>query len=225
MPRPLRPPVLAVTDGASDAVRAHILDAARRVMADKGLASASTRAIADEAGVAGGTLYNYFDGHADLVAKCIVQHARNLMGPVSGLQGRAGNGSVAQNLRWFVRQAATVLDQLVPAFAAAFSDPALLTAVQREMASGDVADDPTKVLEQYLRAERDLGRLSADADCRAAASILVSLCHQDAFDRHLHGAGGKPKTRAREIELITRGLTGPAGPTEGLTTRVSSSSR
>ena len=40
--------------------RQHILAAAARVFASKGLTQATTKAIADEADVAEGTLYNYF---------------------------------------------------------------------------------------------------------------------------------------------------------------------
>src|SRR5258708_1726047 len=212
MPRPLRSPVLAATDGSADAVRAHILRAARRVIADQGLAAASTRVIAEQAGVSGGTLYNYFGGQVDLLAQAIVHQARDLTGTVTSMPERAGGGTVAQNLRWFVRQAAAVLDQLVPAFAAAFSDSALLDAVRAEMTAGDIASDPGRALEHYLRAERDLGRIRPDADCRAAASIIAGLCHEDAFHRHLHGAGVRPRTRTREIDLVIRALTIADGP-------------
>ncbi|HEX9034435.1 MAG TPA: helix-turn-helix domain-containing protein, partial [Streptosporangiaceae bacterium] len=217
MSRPLRAPVLAVCDGTADAVRAHILGAARRVIAERGLAAASTRAIAEQAGVAGGTLYNYFDGHTDLVAKSIVRHASDLTGAVSGLAQRAGQGTVEQNLRWFARQAVTVLDELVPAYAAAFSDSALLAAVRSEVAAG-LAEDPAAVVERYLGAERDLGRVAPDTDCRTVASIVVSLCHDNAFQRHLRGPGepgpdgeagpdGEPIPRVREIDLIARAVT------------------
>jgi AcrR family transcriptional regulator len=211
MPRPLRAPVLAVTDGTAEAVRAHILDAARRVVAERGLAAASTRAIAEEAGVAGGTLYNYFDGHTDLLAKSIVLHARDLMGAVSGLEQRTGRGTVAQNLRWFVRQAASVLDHLVPAVAAAFSDRAVLAEVRSELVSAGLADDPLRLVERYLQAERELGKVLPGTDCRTAASIVVGLCHDSAFQRHLHGPGSKPRPRLREVEFLARALTGQPG--------------
>jgi AcrR family transcriptional regulator len=207
VPRPLPAAVLASTGGDPDAVRRHILDAAQRVIARDGLAAASTRTIADEAGLAGGTLYNYFDGHTQLLAKAIVHHAASLMGPVVGLPSRAGRYTVGDNLRYFVRQAAGVLDQLVPELAAAFSDSELLAAVRREMADGDRMNDPALLVERYLLAERDIGRVAPDADCRAAAALLASLCHEDAFQRHLRGRPVKPGARNREIELIARSVT------------------
>ncbi len=209
LPRPLAAPVLAVTDGDLEAVRNHILEATHRVIDSKGLAGASTRAIAEEAGVAGGTLYNYFENHTQLLAKAIVWYAANLSGPVAGLPSRAGKYTVAHNLRYFVRQAATVLDRLVPAFAAAFSNGQLLEAVRHEMAAIDPLSDPARVVERYLLAERDLGRVTAGAECRTAASIIVSLCHDDAFQRYLYQETWKPRSRRKEIDFIARSLTGP----------------
>src|SRR5439155_15960213 len=118
VPRPLPASVVAATGGDADAVRALILDATRRLIEVRGLAAASTRAIAEEVGVSGGTLYNYFANQAELVAKAVVQNTRDLTGPVLDLPARAGRSTVSANLAYFVRQATGVLDRLVPALAA-----------------------------------------------------------------------------------------------------------
>ncbi len=47
--------------------RQHILAAAARVFASKGITQATTKEIADEADVAEGTLYNYFGGKRDIL--------------------------------------------------------------------------------------------------------------------------------------------------------------
>ncbi len=47
--------------------RDHILDAATRVFADKGYNGATVREVAREAGLADGTLYNYFDNKEALL--------------------------------------------------------------------------------------------------------------------------------------------------------------
>jgi len=207
MPRQLPARVLATTDGDPDAVRRHVLAAASRVIAREGLTAASTRAIAEEAGVASGTLYNYFGGHAQLVAKAVVQHAADLMKAVAALPSRVGRYTVAANLRFFVRQSRQVLDELVPVFAATFSDPALLAAVRHEMTATALPADAGRVLEKYLLAERQLGRVRADADCHAAAAIVTSLCHDDAFKAHLSGQSSSASSRDREIELLVHAIT------------------
>lgn len=208
VPRPLPPAVLAATGGATDAVCVHIQRAAQRVISRRGLTAASTRAVAREAGVSEGTLYNYFDDHVRLLASAIVQRARELTGPVAELPSRSGKGTVAGNLELFVRKATTALDQLIPSLAAAFSDRALLSAVRREMGHVDALSDPARIVERYLLAERDLGRVRRSAeDCRTAAALVVSLCHDDAFERYLHGAAAARRPRHKEIALIARSLT------------------
>lgn len=207
VPRSLPPHVLAATGGDETALRAYILEAAYRVIARRGLAAASTRAIAEEAGLSPGTLYNYFDGHTRLLAKAIVHNATTLAAPVADLASRAGQGSVSENLMAFAAAAAQVLDQLVPVVAASFSDQELLGAFREELALVGTFQDPGRALADYLDAEKARGRIRPDADCDAVAAIIVSLCHSDAFDRHLRGASRPPATWHREIDLITRSIT------------------
>jgi AcrR family transcriptional regulator len=207
VPRPLPPAVVAATGNDIDAIRRHIMEATWRVIANEGLTAASTRAIAEEAGISGGTLYNYFENHVQLVAKSIINQAQALADPVAALPSRAGQSTVEVNLRYFVRKARAVLDELVPTLAAAFSDRDLLDAVRHEMTAVDPLIDPVGVVERYLLAERRLGRIAPHADCSAAASIMTSMCHDDAFQRYLQGTSGKPTSRNREIEFIARSLT------------------
>ncbi|SRR6266540_498713 len=212
MPRPLAPHVMASTAGEHDAVRAHILDAAHRVIVRDGLAEASTRAIAEEASVASGTLYNYFEDRLQLIAESMLRRASVLSGPLHELPSRAGSGSVADNLGRFAKELGDMLDRLVPLFAAAFSDTELLAAIRRTMASGHGSSGPFAVhpIEAYLAAEQALGRVAADADCGAAASLVLSLCHERAFLDHFFGKAGRRTSMASEIGFIARSISPPA---------------
>jgi AcrR family transcriptional regulator len=211
MPRPLPAQVVALTGGHHDAVRDHILDAAHRVIARHGLAAASTRAIAVEAGIGAGTLYNYLDDRLQLLARSILRRARILSQPLADLPSRAGSGTVAGNLRDFARQVATILEELVPLFAAAFSDTHLLDALRQEISTGTHAGGPFAghPVERYLLAERELGRVAPDADCHAAAALVVSVCHDRAFHRYFRGETGRPEPLTREIDLIAHAVTAP----------------
>jgi AcrR family transcriptional regulator len=214
MPRPLPAHVMASTAGHHDAVRNHILDAAHRVIARHGLAAASTRAIAAEAGIGAGTLYNYLDDRLQLLARSILRRAQILSRPLADLPSHAGSGTVAGNLRQFARQVATILEELVPLFAAAFADTDLLDALRKETSTGAHAGGPFAghPVERYLLAERELGRVAPDADCHAAAVLVVSLCHDRAFHRYFRGETGKPKPLTREIDLIAHAVTAPPPP-------------
>jgi AcrR family transcriptional regulator len=204
MPRPLAPDVVASTAGERDAVRDHILDAAHRVIVRDGLAQASTRSIAEEAGVAIGTLYNYFEDRLELVAQSMLRRARVLSGPLHQLPSSAGSGTVADNLRRFASALSDMLDRLIPLFAAAFSDGELLEAIRRTMAGGHGSSGPFAVhpIEAYLEAEQALGRVREDADCRAAASLVLSLCHERAFLDHFFGRTGRRTSIASQIGFI-----------------------
>jgi AcrR family transcriptional regulator len=210
MPRPLPPhiaDVVARSGGSeTEAVREHILEAAHRVIVTHGLAAASTRAVAAEAGIGAGTVYNYFDNRVELLAQAITHRMAVLTRPLEELPGWAGQATVTANLRRVARLAASVLDEIVPLFAAAFSDTELTQALHRSQA-GDRHFEPIANVERYLRAERDLGRIAPDADCRAAAHVIISLIHDRAFQRHFAGAAHEPAFPTREIDLVVRALT------------------
>jgi AcrR family transcriptional regulator len=214
---------MAATAGHHDAVRDHILDAAHRVIARHGLAAASTRAIAAEAGLGAGTLYNYLDNRRQLLARAILRRAHLLSQPLADLPSRAGSGTVAGNLRDFTRQVSTILEELVPLFAAAFSDADLLDALRHELGTGahGVGTFAAHPIERYLLAEQELGRIASDADCHAAAALVLSLCHDRAFARFFRGATGNPEPLGREIDLIAHAVTAPqpSRPETGKRTR------
>lgn len=215
MPRPLPPEVVALTGGDPVAVRAHILDATRRVIESVGLAAASTRAIADAAGLSGGTLYNYFDNRIELVAAAIVDRARLLTDVIADFPARAGGDTITGNLDFFVGRTVAVLDQLVPLFAAAFSDEQLMAAIRRqiqELSHTVPLADPPGVVERYLLAERDLGRVRMDVDCRAAALLVVGICHDDAFHHHLAGGLSQRLSHTTEMAFIADAVTAHISP-------------
>lgn len=209
MPKPLPDHVRDATNGDPEAVRSYLLDAAHRVVVTQGLAAASTRHIAAEAGVAGGTLYNYFDDRIDLLAAAILRRAHILAQPIGQLPERAGTRTVKANLQWFARHADTVLDELVPLIAATFSEPDLLAALRQQMADADAdpAHIASTVVIDYLRAEQALGRISEDIDPVAAAGTIVSLCHDRSFQHFLRGEHGRTRGGlGREVDFIVSAL-------------------
>jgi len=207
MPRPLSEKIVASTHGEAEAIREHILDAALRVIQSEGLAAASTRAIASEAGIAPGTLYNYFGDRLQLVAQTILRRIHVLSRATSELELQPGKGSIASNLHIFVKYSTLALDELVPLIASAFSDTELLNALRSEMMNADNAFNPGKYVEEYLLEERKLGRVTKDADCGAVASTIISICHDRAFQRFLIGDTRKAEAELKEIQFIAEAIT------------------
>ena len=158
-----------------------------------------------------GTLYNYFEDRQQLVAQTMLRRARLLSGPLHELPSRAGSGTVADNLRRFAGALSDMLDQLVPLFAAAFSDGELLEAIRRTMAAGHGSSGPFAAhpIEAYLSGERALGRVAPDADCSSAASLVVSVCHERAFLDHFFGKTGRRTSIASQIGFIASSISAP----------------
>lgn len=207
MPRPLSDKIVASTGGEAEAIREHILDAALRVIQSEGLAAASTRAIASEAGIAPGTLYNYFGDRLQLLAQTILRRVHSLSQPIGESELQVGKGSVSSNLHAFVKHSTIVMDELVPLIASAFSDSELLNALRNEMAASDSAFDPGHALQRYLIEERELGRVSSETNCAAVASTIVSICHDRAFHRFLIGDLRKTGPSLKEIDFIADAIT------------------
>lgn len=88
----------------SDTRRAHVLDAARRVFAARGVEGASIREIAREAGYTAGALYSYFDSKEAIYAALLAESLDRLHADV--LAARAPRGQpvrlvVARAQAWF----------------------------------------------------------------------------------------------------------------------------
>jgi AcrR family transcriptional regulator len=162
--------------------RDQLVDAAERVLRAKGLARATTKEIAREAGYAEGTLYLHFADKLDLVRAV---HERLLPGfieMVSHLPGRAGTGTVEGNLTDLARGALGLYRDMLPLGSSLFADPELLgrfRTMHTERGGG-----PHRAWEPvvaYLRAEQALGRVAPEADPAAATLLLLGACQQLVF--------------------------------------------
>jgi AcrR family transcriptional regulator len=122
-----------------EAARAGILDAAEELIAAKGLHGAALVDIARRAGVAVGTLYNYFADRDDLV-RALFESRRALIRPkILEAIGRGRELRFEAHLRTFVRELLAVYDQhrqfLKVAFEAEHLKPAGNTSAQEMQAA------------------------------------------------------------------------------------------
>ena len=87
-----------LTSSPASGTRAQLVDAAERVLRSKGLARATTKEIAREAGCAEGTLYLHFADKLDLVRAVHEKLLPAFVEVVRHLPGRAGTRTVEANL-------------------------------------------------------------------------------------------------------------------------------
>ncbi|MEU0371340.1 helix-turn-helix domain-containing protein [Streptomyces sp. NPDC006283] len=174
--------------------RVRIVDAARELMLSLGLARTTTKEIAKAAGCSEAALYKHFSSKEELFVTVLGERLPGLGALLGTLAADPGGASVEQNLTDIARQAALFYEQTFPMAASLYADPQLKRrheAAMRELGVGP--HKPIEGLDAYLRAERDAGRISADADTRAAASLLLGACAQRAFAYEMTADGKPPR--------------------------------
>jgi AcrR family transcriptional regulator len=173
--------------------RTRIIDAAAHVMGTRGLAAATTKEIAREAGFSEAALYKHFRDKEDLFLCVLGTRLPPLIALLEELPERAGRSTVAANLEEVARSAVAFYDRSVPMAASLFADPELLARHrERVLESGAGPQRPYESVSAYLRAEQRLGRVARTAKPAIAAGLLLGACFQRAFQRSYLGEQRDP---------------------------------
>jgi AcrR family transcriptional regulator len=157
-----------------DRTRARLLDATLAVVAEVGYARASTRAIAERAGVAEGTIYRHFRDKTALFFAAALEPSTEVLAWVEGLPGRAGTSTVEENLEGALLRLAELERHVLPLEIALRADPQFARQRQAALEPGATLPGPPAALAAYLAAERDFGRVSPNVDPTSAALVLLA---------------------------------------------------
>ncbi|MFJ6724189.1 TetR/AcrR family transcriptional regulator [Streptomyces sp. NPDC091281] len=188
--------------------RVRVLDAAHELMLTVGLARTTTKEIARAAGCSEAALYKYFPSKEDLFVRVLTERLPRLTPLLAELVAEPGRGELLANLTEIARRAALFYEQSFPIAASLYAEPQLKRRhdeAMRELGAGPHL--PIRSVEAYLRAEQGVGRVRADADPFAAASLLVGACAQRAFAWEVEGA--RPDTddfAARVARTVLAGI-------------------
>ncbi|MFG2624321.1 TetR/AcrR family transcriptional regulator [Streptomyces sp. NPDC048473] len=177
--------------------RVRIIDAAHQLMLTIGLARATTKEIARAAGCSEAALYKHFPSKEELFVTVLKERLPKLNPLLKRLIATPGAGerTVEQNLTEIARQAALFYEQSFPIAASLYAEPRLKerhNAAMRELGTGPHM--PIRGLDAYLRSEQAAGRVRADADTYAAASLLLGACAQRAFAYEATEGGAPPQS-------------------------------
>ncbi|MFF3952899.1 TetR/AcrR family transcriptional regulator [Streptomyces sp. NPDC001890] len=176
--------------------RVRIVDAAHQLMLTIGLARATTKEIARAAGCSEAALYKHFASKEELFVTVLKERLPRidpLLKQLGAAQG-PGERTVEQNLTEIARRAALFYQQVFPIAASLYAEPRLKARhddAMRELGTGPHM--PIRGLDAYLRSEQAAGRLRADADTYAAASLLLGACAQRAFAYEATADGEPPQ--------------------------------
>jgi AcrR family transcriptional regulator len=155
-------------------LRDHLIATAEQMISEVGTAGLTVRAIARQAGVADGVLYNHFRDKEELLANALLAHVRTVERGLPGLPV-AGEGAIEANLAIHLSYGLALHKAILPAFVGLTGQPAVVT---RFAELGEQGENWRNRLAVYLRTEQTLGRLAPDAETDAAAAMLVGICHE-----------------------------------------------
>jgi AcrR family transcriptional regulator len=185
-------------------VRGELFQAAERVLFRDGADGLTSRAITDEAGVAKGLLYNHFTDLDEFLAELILDRTRAVADRAAALPSLAGAGTVKANL---TDAALSLLRSDAFAIAGIVHSRPSLMARLHEIGAGrpsSALDDVERAFAAYLKAEKKLGRVSADADTETIALTLVGAVHHLFMTRRSSVAGV-----GKLVRRIVAALVGP----------------
>jgi AcrR family transcriptional regulator len=162
--------------------REQLFDAAERVLLRDGPDALTSRAVTTEAGCAKGVLHKHFTDFDGFLAELVLDRIRRLDDQAAVLRDSVGRGSVADNLT-------TMLTELFGSVAVAIisltiSRDGLRARLRQAVPTGvPILTDAGHIIIDYLKAERDLGRIPAGADVDTLALTLIGSTHMLFADR------------------------------------------
>ena len=194
-----------------EATRTRLIEATRSVVREVGYAHASTRAIAQAAGVAEGTIYRHFPDKASLFFATVLAANAPIVAWVTTLPARAGEGTVEENLTDAAVRLAGLRDQILPLELAIAADPELAAQRRQAMAAAGTSlpPGPPEAVAAYLAAEQRLGRVRGEIDPREAASVLLGMLFALGTMPAIGDEGLGPERVASAVRLLVRGIQPP----------------
>lgn len=156
--------------------RATLFAAAERVLLRDGVGGLTSRAVTEEAGVAKGVLHRHFVDFDDFLAELIRDHIALLGLESSWLHESVGRGSLVSNLADALMRTFTPTALGLIAVAGSRND--VRARLRVSTPSGiPILTESTAMVASYLRAERQLGRLTPQADTERLAFALIGTGH------------------------------------------------
>jgi AcrR family transcriptional regulator len=156
--------------------RDQLFDAAERVLLRDGPNALTSRAVTAEAGCAKGVLHRHFADFDTFLAELVRDRIARLESPAGALRDSAGTATVAVNLTAALM---ALFESVAVAIVGLVTSRHKLLARLRETTPLGVPllTEATAIVASYLAAERDLGRITADADVDTLAPTLIGAGH------------------------------------------------
>jgi AcrR family transcriptional regulator len=184
--------------------RAQLFNAAERVLLQNGPTALTSRAVTAEAGVAKGVLHRHFTDFDAFLAELVEDRIDRVGHQAAALRESAGTGTVADNLTGalmtlFQSVALNIVGLLI------YRDDLRARLRQTRPTGVPLATEAAAMVAAYLAAERELGRIAADADVGTLAPTLIGAGHL-----LFAGREGRPPEAGDVRKVVTAVLAGAA---------------
>jgi AcrR family transcriptional regulator len=168
--------------------RPEIIAATELLIRTRGLASATTRAIAEQAGCSEAALYVHFDNRLSLLLAVLEESLPDMLLPLKALEQSTGTLTPQQNLTKSLRAIFVFHERIVPMLCSLFADPQLLTAYRDSLTSHNKGPSGAiGRLQKYIVSEQSMGRINKSVDAETAAAMLMASSFFQAFVWHFFG--------------------------------------
>jgi AcrR family transcriptional regulator len=184
-------------------VREQLFAAAERVLLRDGPHALTSRAVTTEAGCAKGVLHRHFADFDEFLAELVRDRAARVDAQAVALRDSAGTGTVAGTI---AAALTTVFGPVAVAIIGlvTFRDDLRARLRQGRPYGVPVLAEATAMIAGYLAAERDRGRVAADADVDTLALMLIGSGHMLFADRT--GARPDPGAVGRMVTTALAGV-------------------
>ncbi len=155
-------------------VRKQLFDAAERVLLRDGPHALTSRAVTTEADVAKGVLHRHFADFDDFLAEFARERITRLADQAALLRAAAGTRTVAENL---IDALAELFDPVTLALTSLVFFRDELRVRLRHQNGLPILAEARDMLKNYLSAEREQGRIAADAEVESLSLSLIGAAH------------------------------------------------
>ena len=190
------------------ATRAALIEATRQVVQAVGYTHATTRVIAQAAGVAEGTIYRHFADKSALFFAAVLDRNATITERVSRLPARAGHDTVEVNLTNCLVELSGLREDMLPLELALLTDPDLARQQRQAVAAhpeGPLVGPPMYIA-AYLAAEQSLGRVRGDVDPAQVAVVVLATLFGLALVPSGDAKGVDRGLLASAVRLLTTGI-------------------
>ncbi|MFE0132549.1 TetR family transcriptional regulator [Streptomyces sp. NPDC059037] len=185
--------------------REQLFDAAERILLRDGPSALTSRAVTTEAGCAKGVLHRHFTDFDAFLAELILDRIAAVERQSATLHETAGTGTVTTNLTTALTTLFSSVAVSIVALITFRDDLRTRLRETRPTPGIPLLTEATAMLTTYLTAERDLGRITPDADITTLAPTLIGAAHLLFADR-----SGTPPEATAVQRTVTTVLAGAA---------------